>query len=579
MDPVASVIVPTRERPPYLEVTLSSIAPQAREQDAEVVVVDDAAEARARAAAERHGVRYLAHPEPRGPNAARNTGFQAARAELLVLVDDDVEAPPGWLAALLAAAQADPGADVLGGPIRVRLEGSRLRMCGREGPPITFLDLGPEDREAEFVWSANMALRRRALERAGPFDAALDIYGDEEEWQRRHRAAGGRTRYVAGAGLVHRRAGADARLPALSRSAYRRGRNSRRFDVRKGTVPALASETRVLAGCVLHAIRFGCGNGVVLTAQSAGRMREALRPAGAAGASPHTTPAGALPPAPDPAGSPAETEPSPLEADFLSGRSGTVAGRRAQGRALALDAIADGWALLGARRHRLVRAAGREPARRRVLVLGIERPEIENLMDAARAELLRSRHDVTLAIGTAGGRGKFENLNALLAAHPPEGHDWLLVVDDDVTLPPGFLDGLLFLAERFDLRMTQPAHRHRSHAAWPVTRRRAATVVRETGLVEIGPVTALHADTFADLLPFPPLRMGWGLDAHWAAVARARGWRAGVVDALPVQHGLRPVAGAYASEDAIEEGRAFLATRPYLRSEELSRTMRSHRRW
>ena len=29
-----------------------------------------------------------------------------------------------------------------------------------------------------------MAIRRRALERVGPFDAGLEIYGDEEEWQR-----------------------------------------------------------------------------------------------------------------------------------------------------------------------------------------------------------------------------------------------------------------------------------------------------------------------------------------------------------------------------------------------------------
>ena len=66
--------------------------------------------------------------------------------------------------------------------------------------------------------------------------------------------------------------------------------------------------------------------------------------------------------------------------------------------------------------------------------------------------------------------------------------------------------------------------------------------MRVTAFVEIGPVVALRATTFAQLLPFPDLRMGWGLDAHWAAVARAHGWRMGIVDALPVTHLLRPVA-------------------------------------
>ena len=138
---------------------------------------------------------------------------------------------------------------------------------------------------------------------------------------------------------------------------------------------------------------------------------------------------------------------------------------------------------------------------------------------------------------------------------PLDGFDWLLVVDDDVALPRGFLDAFVFLAERFDLAMAQPAHRWRSHAAWNVTRRRPFSLVRETAFVEIGPLCALRADTFETLLPFPPLRFGWGLDAHWSALARARGWRQGVIDATPIQHGLRRIASSYDPADAIDESR------------------------
>lgn len=272
----ASIVVPTRERPGYLHVTLDSIAPQAAAAGAELIVVEDGGTPAGRLVAERHGARYFAHPAPRGPNAARNTGIEAARSDLIVLVDDDVEAPAGWLAAVLEGAAANPADDVLGGPIRARLEGTNLRLCGREGPPITFLDLGASDAEAEFVWSANMAIRRAALERVGAFDASLEIYGDEEEWQRRYRAAGGATRYLAAAGLVHRRTGPDARLGGLTRAAWRRGRNSRRFDARKGTKPTLAGEVRVLAGCLAHVVRFRCTNGLVMGAEAAGRLREAL---------------------------------------------------------------------------------------------------------------------------------------------------------------------------------------------------------------------------------------------------------------------------------------------------------------
>jgi hypothetical protein len=87
--------------------------------------------------------------------------------------------------------------------------------------------------------------------------------------------------------------------------------------------------------------------------------------------------------------------------------------------------------------------------------------------------------------------------------------------------------------------------------------------VRESRFVEIGPVTAFAAPAFAALLPFPALRMGWGLDAHWGAVAREHGWRAGIVDATPILH-TTPVGGGYDRAAAVAEAHAFLATRPYV---------------
>ncbi len=154
-----------------------------------------------------------------------------------------------------------------------------------------------------------------------------------------------------------------------------------------------------------------------------------------------------------------------------------------------------------------------------------------------------------------------------------------MVVDDDVTLPRGFLDNLLFGAERFGLDLAQPAQRADSHAAWRVTRRRWGSVARETRFVEIGPVTAFGRATLATLLPFPDLRMGWGLDLHWAALAARRGWRCGVLDAVAIGHTAAPAARAYSREAAVAEARAFLAERPYLSAAEAQRTLVTHRRW
>jgi glycosyltransferase involved in cell wall biosynthesis len=271
--PVVSVVVPTRGRAAYLEVTLDSLLAQRAGIEHEILVVDDGG-----GVPQRPGVRYVSHPQRRGLNAARNSGILESRAPLIAFVDDDVLVPPGWLAALAEGAGRHPQAEAFGGPIRARFEGRVPRGCGREDPPITTLDLGPADREADFVWGANFAVRRSAVERIGPFNEAIvRPHGDEEDWLERLRAAGGRIVYLAAAGLEHRRTAEDSRLRPLARAAYARGRAARASDSRRGREPSLPGELRVLAGCGWHTLRRACPQGLIMGAHSAGRVVEALR--------------------------------------------------------------------------------------------------------------------------------------------------------------------------------------------------------------------------------------------------------------------------------------------------------------
>jgi GT2 family glycosyltransferase len=274
--PVASIVIPTRARPSYLDVALSSVMPQVARAGAEAIVVSDGVDAETAIVAQRHGAGLVTMARPRGLNAARNAGVQAAACDLIVFVDDDVEAPSGWLDALLLGARSAPDREVYGGPIRARLEGGGPRSCGREPAPISTLDRGPKDRDVPVVWGANMAIRRSALQRIGGFDETIRGRGDEEEWERRYATGGGRIRYVADAGLDHRRTESDARLRALSRAAYELGRTARRNDIRKDLVPSLPAELRVLVGCIWHTGRRRCAYGIVMAAHSLGRTREAL---------------------------------------------------------------------------------------------------------------------------------------------------------------------------------------------------------------------------------------------------------------------------------------------------------------
>src|SRR4051812_23832933 len=315
MPPPASVVIPTRGRAPYLAVALDSLLPQARAAGAEVLVVVDGVDAESAAVARSRGARAVSHARSRGLNAARNTGIAETAGELVAFVDDDVEVRPGWLEALLRAAREQPEVDVFTGPVFARFEDHAFRACGREGPPVTFLDLGAEDADAPHAWGANLAIRRGAFERVGLFDAGRELYGDEQEWEDRPRPrARPRARYVAGGALDPPPAGGDARPRALAAAGYRRGRASRRYDVFKGSAPPLSRELRTLAGTVVHGPRFRCMNGPVLAAHSLGRVRAALKPG-----------------------------PDPTAPDYLSGRSGIVGGRRGSVRVaadVALDALA-----------------------------------------------------------------------------------------------------------------------------------------------------------------------------------------------------------------------------------------------
>jgi glycosyltransferase involved in cell wall biosynthesis len=275
--PAITIAVPTRNRASYLEVALSSLACQRTEVPYEVIVIDDGSTDATADVVRAHGCRYERFAAPRGLNAARNRALELARAQLIAFLDDDIFAPPHWLAALHAGAQRHPQSEAFGGAIRAAIEGTGARGCGRERPPVTTLDLGERDRPARRVWGANMALRRSALERAGRFDEAIGGHGDEEEWLEALLQRGGTIMYLADAWVAHRRVGPDATIRSLARSAYARGRGARASDERRRQAPPLRAELRTLAGCIYHTLRRGCPQGIVMGAHSAGRLSRALR--------------------------------------------------------------------------------------------------------------------------------------------------------------------------------------------------------------------------------------------------------------------------------------------------------------
>lgn len=207
---------------------------------------------------------------------------------------------------------------------------------------------------------------------------------------------------------------------------------------------------------------------------------------------------------------------------------------------------------------RLWRATERMP-RQNILVVGVRHPSRANALDRLVGELAASRHRVSASLVAMQPKGKFENIHDAIAAAPAplSAYDWLVITDDDVALPSRFTDRYIAAAQFGRLVVSQPAHRYLSYATYQITRRKLGHLIRQSHFVEIGPLTVIHRDAFEALLPFPPSRWAYGIDVLWADRCRARNWRMGVIDALPIRH-LRPVAATYDMAAAIEEGRALL---------------------
>lgn len=168
--------------------------------------------------------------------------------------------------------------------------------------------------------------------------------------------------------------------------------------------------------------------------------------------------------------------------------------------------------------------------------------------------------DAALAPVTAGtgAGGKFDLLNEVLRLSPPQGEEFVIVVDDDVDLVAGDLAGLCGMMLRAGLGLAQPAHARGSRSSYEFNRHRALARARVTTFVEIGPIFAIAPHWRSRLLPFPAgMGMGWGLELIWARLQR-EGCRLGVVDAVRVMHPDPPTAG-YALEEEEARAQALMA--------------------
>ncbi|MGE0709140.1 MAG: glycosyltransferase [Planctomycetota bacterium] len=171
----------------------------------------------------RVAVRVIENEENLGYPRAANQGIAAARAPQVVLLNNDTEVRPGWLAALLAAARSAPRVGIVTAKIlnpdgTVQNAGGILHHPdGSFTVPHAGEDrLAPTVSERRAVESASgpcMLLTRALLDEVGPFDEAYSpAYYEDSDLCFRARAAGFCLLYEPGAEVVHRAQSTSGRL-------------------------------------------------------------------------------------------------------------------------------------------------------------------------------------------------------------------------------------------------------------------------------------------------------------------------------------------------------------------------------
>jgi glucosyl-dolichyl phosphate glucuronosyltransferase len=156
-------------------------------------------------------IRYI-FEEQQGLSYARNRGVAEARGEIIAFLDDDAEATPGWLQAIVEAYYRHPDAWAVGGRTLPVCEGPEPRWF--RGHMLGYVG-GHDYGQTEFLLShkhglqgANMSFHRKVFKEFGGFRTELGRIGqkklshEEGEFFRRMHNANKPIYYVPAA-LVH----------------------------------------------------------------------------------------------------------------------------------------------------------------------------------------------------------------------------------------------------------------------------------------------------------------------------------------------------------------------------------------
>lgn len=213
-DPLASIVILGWGSEPYIATCLAALRNQTYTNH-EIIVVDNGSPDQTAVIVSRDfpEVQLIRTGRNLGVAGGNNVGLKAARGDVLVLINADVEVHPDWLEQLVRAIQSDTSIGIAGAKLlypdgTIQFAGGCITRPQGHSDHLGWheADQGQRDNlgDVDFITGASMAISRRALEQVGYQDEKFfPIDYEDPDYCYRMRAAGFRVVLVPQAVAVH----------------------------------------------------------------------------------------------------------------------------------------------------------------------------------------------------------------------------------------------------------------------------------------------------------------------------------------------------------------------------------------
>ena len=247
VSPSVAIVLPVRDGAELLEWSLPPLVRQAAELAATVVVVDDDSRDSTAMRAAALGAEVISGPG-HGPYVARNRGWKACDADIVVFTDVRCRPDDGWLRRIVAAFD-DPSVGLAGGRSEIEPGADLCRRLSVRLDPYG-LEYHLEFHALPYLPTANLAVRAGVLRELDGFEEVRSGGDAALCWDAQK--AGHGLRAIDDAVVVVRPRG---RLRDVMRQYRRYGRSGWRLAQERTEARPPERLARTLAGCVTRCAR------------------------------------------------------------------------------------------------------------------------------------------------------------------------------------------------------------------------------------------------------------------------------------------------------------------------------------